>query len=675
MSSPAAPRRAVFVAVLAAVVGLLFVVRGRELFRQPLLEQADLALNALQIANAKHGAELLGNYSRFEFHHPGPAFFYVYAAAERWLHDAWRLVPSPGNAHLIAAVVLQAAFLAAAVAWLAALIGRAAWLPGALLALALYSVGHSEAFTSIWPPHVLAVPFLCFLVAATAVATGRVRAAVPLFLAGGFLVHGHVAQPLFVGVIGGWALVAGARQWRRENPADTVAALIRADRWTLAICAGLLALFLLPLVVEVVSHGARSNVAAILARSEANARGHASFGQAVVFLLSYPVTDRSADRLLTAFGPGIGAFLRAHVVGVAFWTGVLALPLVAALTWARRWATEERRVFSAGAIALGLAIAGALVWGMAQADGVRHYNGFFFDGLFGFALLLDVALLVRALNLRAERWVRIGAFATAALVAVWAWRVRPIAAEERGHSIRAGVAAALATETDRRPKLLVFDDEAWPVAAAVAVELVRRDVEVRVDPWWAFMFHRQHDRGTRPPEEFDVWRIGPEKGADAVPLVWNWTLTRAPAALEPAGAAITFGGDGGAFRYVVAGVEVGEPTRDGFVNDRRVVLRFAPAAANADVRLVFEATRVDAARGAMPAEVLFNGAPLGRVVLDDAGRAEARVPAAAWNAARVASLELRFPEAFAERRALRPDYEAWRSWRLRAVRTAAEGNR
>lgn len=667
MSSPAASRRVVFVAVLAAVVGLLFVVRGTELFRRPLLEQADLALNALQIANAKHGAELLGNYSRFEFHHPGPAFFYVYATAERWLHDAWKIVPSPGNAHLVASAVLQAAFLAAAVAWFAALIGRAAWLPGALLALALYFTGHSEAFLSIWPPHVLALPFLCFLVAATAVSVGQMRAAVPLFFAGGFLVHGHVAQPLFVGVIGGWALVAGVRQWRREN---ATVSLLRAERGTLTLCVVLLGLFLLPLAIEVAAHGTRSNLAAILARTEANVRGHASFGQSILFLLSYPAADRSADRVLTAFGPGLGAFLRAHAVGMAFWTGVLALPFGAALTWVRRWAELERRVFFSGALVLALAIGGALVWGMAQADGVHHYNGFFFDGLFGFALLLDVALLVRAVDGRAARWLRIGAFAAAALVAAWAWRVRPVAEEDRGLSIRAGVAAALAGEADRRPKLLVFDYDAWPVAAGVAIELVRRGVDVRVDPWWTFMFHRQHDRGARPAEDFDVWCIAPGE-ANAIPLTRNLALLRAPAALAPVGATVTFGAGGNAFRYVVTGVEAGERAREGRLNARDVRLRFAPMTATADVRLVFDAALADPTRGPMPAEVFFEGESLGRIALDATGRAAIVVPAARWNAARTAALELRFPAAFSERRALRPDYEAWRSWGLRAVRTEA----
>ena len=106
---------AVFFAVLVAML-----VIGWDLFfGAPLHEMGDLAANALQIDRAKEFRELYGNYSRFGFHHPGPAFFYVYAAAEIVFHDVLRLSPAPHNAHLLGAAILHSAFLSLAITVLA----------------------------------------------------------------------------------------------------------------------------------------------------------------------------------------------------------------------------------------------------------------------------------------------------------------------------------------------------------------------------------------------------------------------------------------------------------------------------------------------------------------------------------------------------------------------------
>src|ERR1700686_2137372 len=85
-------------------------------FKQPYYEGGDFAANALQIRKAKVFHELYGNYSRWGFHHPGPAFFYAYAAGEVVLFDALKVVPSPFNAHLLIGVLLQSLFFAWAVA-------------------------------------------------------------------------------------------------------------------------------------------------------------------------------------------------------------------------------------------------------------------------------------------------------------------------------------------------------------------------------------------------------------------------------------------------------------------------------------------------------------------------------------------------------------------------------
>lgn len=81
-------RSSSFAVVVSAIVFLaILLILNRDLFKVPIWEYTDFAANALQVERAKHFRELLGNYSRWGFHHPGPAFFYIFAFGERVLHD------------------------------------------------------------------------------------------------------------------------------------------------------------------------------------------------------------------------------------------------------------------------------------------------------------------------------------------------------------------------------------------------------------------------------------------------------------------------------------------------------------------------------------------------------------------------------------------------------------
>src|SRR4029077_9080842 len=79
-------------------------------------ETDDYAADSLQIIKAKHFRETLGQYSRYGFHHPGPAYFYVLAWGELLFSDATHLVPAPFNGQLIALYGLSAFFFGAAIA-------------------------------------------------------------------------------------------------------------------------------------------------------------------------------------------------------------------------------------------------------------------------------------------------------------------------------------------------------------------------------------------------------------------------------------------------------------------------------------------------------------------------------------------------------------------------------
>ena len=143
-------------------------------------EMHDLAANSHQVFQIKEFHNVLGHYCRFGFYHPGPAFFYFYAAAEALFFDALHLVPTPFNAQYIALYALSAFFFSATLSVICRRLDAAdrKWFLGLALLLAAWHFGAVGEFYGrqglfdIWPPRVLALPFVCFLVAGASVASG-----------------------------------------------------------------------------------------------------------------------------------------------------------------------------------------------------------------------------------------------------------------------------------------------------------------------------------------------------------------------------------------------------------------------------------------------------------------------------------------------------------------------
>jgi hypothetical protein len=239
---PPCHRRAagVFTFSFLALLGSLLLA-SRELFTRVIYEEGDFAANSIIIDQAKHFDLLVGNYSRVGLSHPGPAFFYVQAAGEWLLHDVLGVVPSPYNGQAIGILAVNAACVALVLTilytWLRSLPAVLA-AAGVILA---FAAAHDQLLSSTWMPFVYFAPFLLLLVAAASVAAGRLAHLWLLVLAGGLLVHGHASFLYFVPLI---ALGALAMRWRtlRREPRAWLGA------------AGVLAVFLLPIVLNLVLH-------------------------------------------------------------------------------------------------------------------------------------------------------------------------------------------------------------------------------------------------------------------------------------------------------------------------------------------------------------------------------------------------------------------------------------
>lgn len=515
-----------FVVAFGAIAAAMLFMARNYYFGTPLFETGDLAANSLQISRAAHLLEIYGNYSRFQFHHPGPAFFYVYAAGEVIFYNLLHLVPAPHNGHLLAGALLQSAFLAATIAVAArfAAPNRRFFVVAAILvALVHFQLAGNPEF-SLWPPEQLVVPFACFLVVAAAVATGWLALLPLLVVCGGFLVHGHVAQPLYVVPISSIALGVGTWTGFHRNP-QTLRAFVRSCAKPLGLALSILLIFLIPLFLDAL-RGTNSNLSLIvtnLAAPRLAADMH-SPGHVVGYIFSflgYPldlqVLDFSAAQL--------GTFAVAHWPGIVVSvTGLVLLPIALLVTRIHRKSstgTPEGSSFvpaSYGVIAVAVAL--TLVWVEIQRGPLFEFNSFFVYGLMFAAILPPLVVFCRQNRpVMTGPAVIVGVVAIALVVATAL--PLPGGEDQGGQAVNDAVKIVVAERSGSDAVLLSFESDEWPQAVAIALALERSNVPWYVAPDWGFMFGADHVYvpGPGSPSSPEKWFLTPPAAGNTGQIV------------------------------------------------------------------------------------------------------------------------------------------------------------
>ena len=200
--------------------------------------------------------EIYGNYSGSISAIPAQHLFTSTQQENLKIFKDWTGIFSISGITLISwpGILLQTAFLSLALG-IAASYSAAPWRAGWLLtgmALVHFAMVPG-AFTQIWPPLALIMPFALFVVAAASVAAGRAEHGVWLALSAGFLLHGHIAQFLFVGAI----LLAVVRDLAyRRLKGEPVPLPSRAQSILLAV---IVALTVLPWIIDA-TRGRESNI-------------------------------------------------------------------------------------------------------------------------------------------------------------------------------------------------------------------------------------------------------------------------------------------------------------------------------------------------------------------------------------------------------------------------------
>ena len=656
---------------LLITAALLFLSR-HILFGIPVYELGDVAANSLSVIRAKEFREIYGPYSQWGFRHPGPALFYVYAAAEWILHDLLRLVPAPLNAHIIANLLLTAFFLAAGIAVFARWSASRCFLALALIIGVLHfgAIG-GWVFLSTWTAHPPVLIFVCLLASAASVAAGHVNHLPLLIAAGGFLVHIHVAQAIYVLPI---AMLSYVRLLAVQPPLVAEAEPGSRYSWLPPIwrtfprphiaAAAILAVFLLPLAIDALQ-GPRSNLAKILEYQQRHGGSERSFDQSLFFFLQYGTYLSFAPGKST-FDDYSGAeawrFLRENWRMYFAWLLIWLFPVGCAVTRLLRQqrattavAGENERIrldrFVLGGFAISLVAIGAtLAWGMSQQRPMQYYLGDVNHAIYYFCALLFAAVVAQWMERRAARvWQNVLLFVLGFACAHRAAAFVALYPPPDAALVKRSVVEALSRDVSpAKPKFLMFEHEVWPVATAVAVQIVRSGSSFVVSPEWANMFGRQYKWGRRlhgrVGDKIPVWQIRRGATPGSLPLVHGFSMiTDVPLPdLDPTSGRIIFAKDGNYRDYAAFGWADSKGKWTATVGELSA-LRFRPVHAAADVEMVLNVFPLPRERQRL--RVFLNDNLIGNYSVTAERQIVAMVPAAAWNEQPEASLRFEYPDA------------------------------
>lgn len=457
------------VAICICLVAL-YIVPQIDLFTKgDYLEFGDFAENALRIRDAKSSLVIYGPFSRYWFHHPGPAFYYLFAAGEYIFHDWLHIVSSAPFSHILMGTIIQCVCAVAAIFYMARRAGGL-FVPLAIATLLVHWSLIRGVPTSTWPPDVLFGPFLLLLVFGSGAAAGDSRALPIVILAGGLLVHDHVGQPIQVlpigaVVIASWFVTARRRRFVGAQPYIVTSVAIGM-------------LFIFPLALDALK-GPQSNLATILAHLHDTSGDRHSFRQAIGYFLSFFRYETGQESR-----QGIASFLPSPYIR-EYWAWFV-LPLFSLLSGIFLLTRQTSLQIRAFVLLVFLATVLSVLWS-ALIDGPMYdFNGRYFYAV-SYAIYLIPLIGVSLIVARSAQWIRTRSILAACLLAILAVPIarKPVFAMAAPSD---AFNRELSHLIDGAPVVhLSIDPQRWVSGWGVAVAIDRLGVKFTVNYGYRFL--------------------------------------------------------------------------------------------------------------------------------------------------------------------------------------------
>lgn len=445
---------------------------------------SDIAVIESYTKLASEGRLLVGAYSRFQWHHPGPLGFYTLVP--------FYLAGGGRNAGLNAgAAVVNIACLAYIIGVLVRRRPSLAVLVGGFVVALTWRAG--DAMASPWNPHLTVLPLMAVVVGSADVLAGTPLSLLAVTLFASLAGQLHVALLPCVLVLG---LLATARtalgcaglsptMWRRSLA------------WTalvLAVC------WILPLAEQLVGTP-RGNVTELWSFFVAQSRD----GQPLAVAVS-AWSDMLVGIIRPDFIPARGAAYIESPVLWAEWMALTAIVVVAVVGAIAMMRRRESDSFDAALSVVLIASSFVALWSATRiAERIFDHDVYWIVGLgvLNLAFAVDGLLgLLRSASPSGSRaglgdhvWRALAVLSVAAVALLLTQSVEQAIDRSTRPDSRAVAARALANDIDaytgtrhiERP-LLIIDEDAWEVAAGAILDLQKRHRSVSVEEGWVVMF-------------------------------------------------------------------------------------------------------------------------------------------------------------------------------------------
>jgi hypothetical protein len=453
---------------LALTAGAILVARGG----RPVTPVSDTAIIESYTLYASRVQLLVGPYSRYGWHHPGPLYFYLLAPVYTLAGSSTPGLNAGALLINVASIILLAWVLVrTAGGWLTVVVTAS---------LAVYAWRLAPLLVSPWNPHVVVLPLAALVVVAAAVASGDIGL-LPIGVGlASFVMQTHLGVvPTAVAVcavaaLAAWPVAADAIGRRRR--AMIAAAGVAAVLWAV------------PLGEQL--SGAPGNMTAIWRFFSSPNRGHQTIATAYA-AWSDMVTGIARPDFRVADG---SPFRRSR------WrpARTAAACEIAALTAIAVIARRRRRRFEA-ALASVLLLALAIAFGaITRIDDVIIDHEVFWISVLGALAAATIAAVVVSAVSRSDAPRRLAAYAAVCACAAAAYlgfgELRGITKRTFDPDPARRAAAVIGDALERRVRstgerpLIQIDQEEWPVTAGALLHLQRSRLPFAVDDDWLVMF-------------------------------------------------------------------------------------------------------------------------------------------------------------------------------------------